>query len=331
MTVVVGVDGGNTKTIALVVYMNGSILGAGRGGNSDIYPHGTAVSAVNVIESASAHALNQAGLSREAISAGAYSLAGADWREDYNEYRDELLIRGLGQSVTVYNDAIGALRAGSPDGTGVVINAGTGAAMGARNAQGKFWHTSYWQDSLGGRELGYQALRAVRHADIGIELPTTLTPVVLRFFAVESCADLLRLFTLRGSQAPNDIQVSKLAPYVLTEAENGDAVAGALVIDQSKRLVDYALAAARQVGIEQKPFHLVLNGGLFRHPSTLLKDSITAQIREVVPGVTIHASRFEPVVGAVLLAWEALDVPITPAMLANLEATMPANATFETK
>lgn len=330
MTYVVGVDGGNTKTIAFVVDADGRILGAGRGGNSDIYPHRTAVSAVNVIEGAVEHALDHAGLTRDQLAAGVYSLAGADWREDYDEFRDELIKRGLGQSVTVYNDAIGALRAGSPDGTGVVINAGTGAAMGARNAQGQFWHTSYWQDSLGGRDVGYNALRAVRHADIGIEPPTTLTPIVLRFFNVTTCADLLRLFTMRGSQAPSDIQVSKLAPYVLTEAANGDAVARALIIDQARRLVDYALAAARQVGIEHTPFHLVLNGGLFRHASTLLKDAVTAQIHAAAPGVTIHSSRFEPVVGAVMLALEALNIPITATLQDTLAATMPTQATFET-
>ena len=37
MHFVLGVDGGNTKTIALVASLNGAILGAGRGGCGDIY------------------------------------------------------------------------------------------------------------------------------------------------------------------------------------------------------------------------------------------------------------------------------------------------------
>ena len=37
MQYVLGVDGGNTKTIALVAALDGTILGAGRGGCGDIY------------------------------------------------------------------------------------------------------------------------------------------------------------------------------------------------------------------------------------------------------------------------------------------------------
>ena len=37
MQYVLAVDGGNTKTIALVAALDGTILGAGRGGCGDIY------------------------------------------------------------------------------------------------------------------------------------------------------------------------------------------------------------------------------------------------------------------------------------------------------
>ena len=37
MNYILGVDGGNTKTIALVATLRGEIVGAGRGGPGDIY------------------------------------------------------------------------------------------------------------------------------------------------------------------------------------------------------------------------------------------------------------------------------------------------------
>ncbi|MFN8528593.1 MAG: BadF/BadG/BcrA/BcrD ATPase family protein [Anaerolineae bacterium] len=241
-----------------------------------------------------------------------------------------LVKRGLGKTITVYNDAIGALRAGSPDGTGVVIACGTGAAMGARNHRGEFWHTSYWQDSLGGREIGYSAIRAVRHADIGIEPPTTLTASILAFFGKESVAEVLRLFTLRPQHPPSDIQVSKLAPFVLTEAENGDPVAHHLIEDHGVRLAEYALAAARKVDIEQTSFPLILNGGIFRHPGTLLTDTILKRMRATSPNVTVYRSTFEPVVGAVMLGYEAIGMPITTALADSMRASMPPREFFHT-
>lgn len=330
MRVYLGVDGGNTKTLAFIADQTGQIIGAGRSGNSDVYAHPNPESALDAIEAAVRSALAQAGVDQGAITSACYSLAGADWQEDYIELHDGLTMRGLGAQIAVYNDAIGALRAGSPDGTGVVIACGTGGAMGARNAKGEYWHTSYWQDSMCGRDLGYQAMRAVRHADIGIEKPTALTAAVTDFFKVESVAAMLRRFWMRPIHPPNDIEVSKLAPIILDLAEQGDEVARAMIIDHGVRLAQYALAAARKVGIERTPFHLILNGGVFRHPGRLMRDTITQYVREVSPEVTIYMSRYEPVIGALMLAFEADGLATDAARLEAFNRTMPSEAVFKT-
>src|SRR5690606_9322 len=155
---------------------------------------------------------------------------------------------------------------------------------GARRADGAFWHTSFWQDSLGGRELGWQAIRAVRHAAIGMEAPTALTALVLAHFDQPTPTDLLRRFWLRPLNPPSDLEVSKLAPVVLGAAEGGDAVARRIVEAHGVRLAEYALAAARQVEIEDTPFHLVLAGGIFRHTGDVLKDAVVKRVLERQPG-----------------------------------------------
>ncbi len=330
MRVYLGVDGGNTKTLAFVADEAGQIIGVGRSGNSDIYTHPTPESCFNMIAAAVQPALEMAGADRTEIASACYSLAGADWQEDYDELRGGMVAYGLGARIAVYNDAIGALRAGSPDGTGVVITCGTGGAMGARNANGEYWHTSYWQDSMCGRDLGYQAMRAVRHADIGIEQPTALTAALLDHFKVDSVAGMIRHFTLRGCKPPNDVEVARLAPIVLDLAEQGDAVAHAMIVDHGVRLAQYGLAAARKVGIEHTPFHLILNGGVFRHTGRLLRDTIVETIRSVSPGVTVYMSRYEPVIGALMLAYEADGLVIDSARLAAFDRTMPPQTVFKT-
>jgi N-acetylglucosamine kinase-like BadF-type ATPase len=327
---VLGVDGGNTKTIACVADLDGRIIGSGRSGSSDIYGYPSVEAAVAELAAAVEAALAEAGCSREELVSGGFSLAGADWPEDYRDLQNALRARGFGQTITVYNDAIGALRAGSPDGTGVVIACGTGGAIGARNASGQFWHTSYWQDSLCGRELGQQMLRAVRHAALGIEPPTTLTAHVLTYFSQADVEGVIRRFFLRPVHPPGDQEVSKLAPLLLTEAENGDIAARSIVEDHGRRLAEYALAAARKVDIENTPFTLVLNGGVFRHPGQLLKTVIADRIRQTSPDMQWVLSRHEPVIGALLLAFEAIGIPITASLLAHLEQTAPPAALFKT-
>ena len=58
---VVGVDGGNTKTIALVATIDGTVVGAGRAGCADIYAWPAAASAIEQVVAAAEAALSAAG------------------------------------------------------------------------------------------------------------------------------------------------------------------------------------------------------------------------------------------------------------------------------
>src|SRR5687768_4142946 len=107
---VLGVDGGNTKTIALVGRLDGTVVGAGRGGCSDIYAASSPEAALAETEQAVSSALGMAGVSASALAAGAFSMAGADWPDDFEFLRAAFEARGLGRHVLVVNDGVGALR-----------------------------------------------------------------------------------------------------------------------------------------------------------------------------------------------------------------------------
>ena len=85
-----GADGGNTKTIALVAGRDGTILGAGRAGTSDLYNAVSVGAAIGAIGAAVAAALDAAGASAADVEAACFSLAGADWPEDFELLRREL-------------------------------------------------------------------------------------------------------------------------------------------------------------------------------------------------------------------------------------------------
>jgi N-acetylglucosamine kinase-like BadF-type ATPase len=328
MRYILGVDGGNTKTVALLARPDGRIAGAGRGGCGDIYGGGLAEVALSSIEEAVAGALREAGARAETVETGVFSLAGADWPEDFDFIGTELRQRPFGASVIVVNDAVGALRAGSPDGTGVVVVCGTGAAIGARSASGAMWHTSFWQEPQGSRHLGNKTLRAVYRAELGIDPPTALTARVLQFFGQPGVEDDLHLFTARLGRRPSN--VGGLARVVMDEAERGDATAHRIVEEHGSALGDYALAAARRVGIERRPFTLVLAGGVLRHPAPLLGAALVARVRTASPEVRVVNSRFEPAVGALLLALEAAGVAVDDQLIARMLPTLPPASLFAT-
>ncbi len=121
-----------------------------------------------------------------------------------------------------------------------------------------------------------------------------------------------------------------LAPLLLDEAQAGDIVALNIVREHGRALGQYAQAAARRVGIEDTPFALVLAGGVFRHPSSLLPDTIIDWVRSTSPEIRPTRCRFEPVVGVLLEALEAADQPIDDIVLQRLEATLPSSSLFMT-
>ena len=318
MSCVLGVDGGASKTLALVARTDGTVVGIGSGGGSNIYdgdPDGALATAAAVARDAMA----TAGVAPGQIETAVLSMCGADWPEDFA--RIQSAMADLARDVIVVNDAVGGLRSGSPDGTGVGVVCGTGGATGARNATGVTWHTSFWQGAGGALDLARDLLRAVYRADLGISGPTALTPAALAFLSADTVEEIL--FRATALDGPGLANRTGLARVLLTVADDGDATARGLVAAHGNELGEYALAAARRVGLEGQPFNLVLAGGVFRHDTPLLAEALVARVRTTSPGITVIRSAFEPVVGAVLLALEQQGVGIDDDVLMRIRSTIP--------
>jgi hypothetical protein len=76
-------------------------------------------------------------------------------------------------------------------------------------------------------------------------------------------------------------------------------------------------------------FPLVLAGGVLRHPSSLLPDAITEQLRTTSPEVQPVRSRFEPVIGVLFSALEEAGVTIDDTIIERVTSTIPDAALFE--
>jgi N-acetylglucosamine kinase-like BadF-type ATPase len=187
-------------------------------------------------------------------------------------------------------------------------------ATGARAPDGRVWHTSYWQDEAqGNAHLGQKTLVAVFRSALSLEPPTTLTAGVLSHFGAPSVEELLYLFHNRRHPAPSGLD--RLAPILLDEAEAGDGVALRIVREHGQTLGDIALAAARRVELAHTPFHIVLAGGVFRHPTTTLEDAIVARVRLAAPDIHPVRTTQEPITGVLVQALTLAGTVVDPAML----------------
>ncbi|HEU5368945.1 MAG TPA: BadF/BadG/BcrA/BcrD ATPase family protein [Ktedonobacterales bacterium] len=336
MHCVLGIDGGNTKTLALVAALDGTILGFGRAGCGDIYnaqptptsPDSASAAVANIAQAVMS-ALDMAQAQPSDLLAGVFNMAGADWPEDFALLRAAMEEHGFGKRIVVQNDALGVLHAGVSSAIGVSLICGSGAAIGARGPDGRTWHTSHWQDDIqGSHHLAQKTLVAVYRSELGIEPPTTLTARVLDFFHLDSVEALLHLFTSRAREAPD--HVGRLTPILLDEAEAGDHVARRIVQEHGRALGDYVLAAARRVGLDGQAFLLVLAGGIFHHPSALLAEAIIDHVQQTAPLVSAARCRFEPVIGVLFAALEAAGVTVDEAPMAKLLPTIPPASFFTT-
>jgi N-acetylglucosamine kinase-like BadF-type ATPase len=145
----------------------------------------------------------------------------------------------------------------------------------------------------------------------------------LQYFGVESVEEVLHLYHYRLRPAP--VSVDHLTPMLLDEAQAGDQVAARVVREHGAALGDFAIAAARHVGIEDLSYPLVLAGGVFRHPTMLLEEAIALQVGKVSPEVRPVRSPHEPIVGVLLEALVTAGVEIDGALWGRLLASLPAS------
>ncbi len=274
---------------------------SGGAGCADIYGAPSPAAALDAIEAAVADALAEAGVAAAGLAAAAFSLAGADWPEDFALLERALATRlGLRAPPLVVNDSLGALRAGSPDWTGVAVVAGTYNAIGARRPDGRVFHLGFWPDGAGGRDLARDGLRAVYRAELDIGPPTVLTERALALYGAADPIELLHEFTRRGGL--RSAEQDRFAPVVLDAADEGDAVAPAIVAAKGRVLGVQARACAARAGLPLEGTRVVLTGGVFDHPTPLLADATMAEL----PGAVAVRHGPPPVLGALLLALDRL-------------------------
>jgi N-acetylglucosamine kinase-like BadF-type ATPase len=324
---VIGVDGGTTKTIALVADERGRILGAGRGGNTN-YTGADVAIPMRKVEATARQALTTAAVAGADMAIGMFCLAGADWPEDYERRAAYLDACGLAQRVVVRNDALAGWRGGTRASYGVVIAAGTGTNTCILTPDGREWCYGYYASYGGAVDVGRDAIRAVLREEDGRGLPTHLTPAVLALLNYPSAEALQKGITAGAVRAEHN---SALCPLVFTAAAQGDAVAAEIIVRHGLALAEYATAAIRRFGMADLAFDLVLAGSLFKGDGPLLIDTIQAAVLGVAPHATITRAECEPALGAVMLAYDALGIEVTDEMRCNLAATSPAPDFFSTR
>ena len=310
MTYLLGVDGGNSKTIAVVGDDGGQILGLARAGSSNHQGLGL-TEAMDRIRGAALAAMRMAGVEPEQV-AGAYCcLAGADLPSDFALLRPALRDLGLAQDIDLNNDSIASLRAGTDNPNAVCVALGAGTVAVGRNAAGQEirlpalgWISGDWG---GGGDLAREAIWYTVRMHDGRGEPTMLHDMVLRALDVPD-GDVL-IERLYHRQIGHDTIVH-LAPLVFEAAEAGDRVARDLIERSGVEVAVTARALLRRLGLIEIPADVVLGGSIFRGQGPLLIDTVRARLSEFAPLARMILLDVDPVLGSFFCAMDLLDIRV---------------------
>ncbi|MGE5601935.1 MAG: N-acetylglucosamine kinase [Nitrososphaerales archaeon] len=250
MDLVIGIDGGGSKTQAVVADLGGRILGRGKAGASNYQGVGLAAAQV-AIDRAIESAFADAGLPQEGVRAACLGLAGVGRADDRAVFDDWIRKRLPGAAFRVANDAELVLAAGSNAGWGLAVIAGTGSIASGRNPAGSVGRAGGWGPLLGdegsGYAIGRSALRAAVSSHDGRISSTALLPAILAHWGLADVTGLIAK-AYRPPLSPSSI--AELAVLVENAAEEGDAVASAILAEAGNDLAMMADAVARGLGLK---------------------------------------------------------------------------------
>ena len=315
------VDGGNTKTDLALLDSGGELLSLVRGGGSS--PEHLGIDGcVELLESLLSRALEGAGgLGDRPFAATAHLLlAGADLPEERSMLTARFEQLQWSHRVSVDNDTLALLRAGTDRGWGVAVVCGAGincVGLAPDGREARF--LAFGQisgDWGGGADVGLAALAAAARSADGRGPHTVLERSVAAHFGFSGPLEVARAIHLK--RLP-EARLTELAPLVLAAFDEGDSVAAGIVDRLGDEVVAFAVAALRHLSLVAADPDVVLGGGVARALPPSVIEAIADGIRQVAPDARVVVSPSDPIVGAALLGLDALAADATAIARARAE------------
>ena len=299
-----GVDGGQSSTSALIGDESGRVVGVGHAGPCNHVS--TAESHArfrDAIGGAVTAARDAAGLTEVRFAAACVGLSGGPADK-------EALVREMisAEHYRITNDAVIALLGATAGEPGVIAIAGTGSIAYGRNAEGRTARAGGWGYVFGDEgsafDLVRQAVRASLRKEEGWGHATALREALLEATDASDMNDLLhRFYTPAYPRA----RVASYAALVDETARNGDATARDILHNAAQALATYVAAVRRQLFHRGERARTSYIGGVFQ--SAILRERF-AMLVELESDVAVHPPAMGPAAGALIEAYRLAGLRI---------------------
>ena len=318
-TLVMGIDGGQSTTRALIADMEGNLLGLGVGGASNhIHEPGGPERLRQSLRTALNGALQSASL--PADTRFAVALCGMTGGGPLVE---QICHQELpAEKVVVTHDTRTALYCVTQGRPGAVVIAGTGSVAFGMNEDGEIASVGGWGYLMGDEGSAYwialQAINACARAEDGRIPPTWLKRVILEHFGVESLAALHRLIY---SEQLSRGQLASAAQAVSDAAKLGERTAIRILSNAGKELGLMAVVVLRKLGMQHHRVRVGLVGGVARATAPL-HEAFRARVHRSTQAEVVKP-RFPMVVAAVCMALEQAGMTADERLWRGMEEQAP--------
>lgn len=311
MAHILAIDGGGSKTYAVLLDENGNRLGSGLTGCGNYQGPGVEAVSAN-IRNACERALRMAGLSAKEVDFVQYGLAGADRPKDIR------ILTGMLENLPYPNwglvcDTLEGLRLGSESFTGVVLVCGSGTNAAGRDKSGRVVQIGGFGYLYGDRAGGYDMARetfslAVRSWE-GREDKSCLTELVPAKLGYTGIEEMYNDFLDHEvTFVPRDLTL------VLHQAANrGDSVAIRYLSYVGGELARAAHAVMKKLDLQKgEEVKVVLVGSVLQSGrSPYVLSQIQSELSAKGYSVKLEIPAEHPVYGSALLAYDHLGIRVT--------------------
>lgn len=309
-----GVDGGQTSTLTVLVNQDGEILASALSGPCNhIHEPGGLERQYRALREGYEQVMAAAGVNDE-LACAYLGLTGSGSPEvAARVYRTARLV--------LKSDTVTALAGAIPEMVGVIVISGTGSVAYGRNASGAealAGGMGYFAGDEGsGYEIAQRGIQAIYQAADGRGPQTLLTDLILAGF---ECQTLRELHHKIYSGALSRDRLARAASMVGRAASQGDAVAIRILANAGDELGRAVAAVLTRLEMTAAPVPVAPIGGVF-NSGRLVTGPLLARVHQTNPQAYLTPPRFIPAIGAAILALREGGIMVDERILAALERT----------
>jgi N-acetylglucosamine kinase-like BadF-type ATPase len=295
----VGINAGGSKTDFVLTDFDLNILYSSNSYPCNMKKEGTQ-KAIALLESIINKIFSDGKVKPDEITGICAGFAGGGRTADADAVRNgfQLLLKekfGIVPQVIITTDALITLEGAFTGKEGVVLIAGTGSILYAKDNRDIFHRAGGFGRIIGdegsGYSIGRKGLAAAAKSLDSRAKENVLTRILKEKYAVDSSESLIRKIYEEG------FEVSEFAPFVIGGAESGDEICVKITDEESDELVLHLKAIKNYFG---PSFRLCLSGGIItteNYFAGLVKEKISSRFTNI----EIIQPEMSPELGAALL------------------------------